>query len=60
MENDTEEKQNYLRKMIMDAGYDTNEFIELLKYKKGEDAIDIDLWDFGELKGVLNFKLGRK
>lgn len=57
MENDTEEKQNYLREMIMEAGYDTDEFINLLRKKKGEDATDIDLWSFSELKQVLRFNI---
>ena len=33
-EDDTQEKQNYLRQKIMDAGYDTNAFVEFLIEKK--------------------------
>ncbi len=47
-----EKKQNYLREMIMEAGYDANEFVEFLMQKKGEDATDVNIWSFPELKEV--------
>ena len=36
-----EEKQNYLRKNILDKGYDANEFINYIENKKGEEGKNI-------------------
>jgi hypothetical protein len=62
MENETEEKQIYLRTKILEAGYDTEQFVQLLQSRKGEQAADLDLWSFDELKAVIfknfiNFKI---
>lgn len=52
MDSDREEKQNYLRTEILENDYDTEEFLNFLISKKGEDAADLDLWTFSELKLV--------
>ena len=52
MENDTEEKQNFLRINVLEQGYDTELFVQLLVSKKGEEAADLDIWSFNELKAV--------
>jgi hypothetical protein len=52
MQSDNEEKQIYLRSNVLEAGYNVDEFVELLQSKKGEDAADLDLWTFEELKAV--------
>ena len=44
-----EEKQNYLRKNILDKGYDANEFINYIENKKGEEGKNIDNWKFESL-----------
>ena len=49
-----QEKQNYLRQNIMDAGYDTNSFVEFLVNKKGEAGADVSNWSFPDLKNVVN------
>ena len=36
---ETQEKQNYLRTNIMEAGYDTNTFVESLIAKKDEAGL---------------------
>ena len=50
---DTQEKQNYLRQNIMDAGYDTNAFVEFLMEKKGEEGADVSNWSLPDLKDVV-------
>lgn len=52
MEGEREEKQNYLREEILERNYDTEAFLNFLVSKKGEDAADLDLWTFTELKIV--------
>ena len=53
---DIEQKQQYLREEILDKSYDIDEFTDYMsKYK--ENGIDIQNWDFSELKeAVKNFK----
>jgi hypothetical protein len=51
---ETEDKQNYLRTEILEKDYDTDEFLQFLVSKKGEDAADLDLWTFDELKQAVN------
>ena len=53
---DIEQKQQYLREEILDKSYDIDEFTDFMsKYK--ENGIDIQNWDFSELKeAVKNFK----
>ena len=50
---ETQEKQNYLREKIMDAGYDTNAFVEFLIEKKGDDGADVANWSLRDLKDVV-------
>ena len=52
-----EEKQNYLRKNILDQGYDEAIFIEYLLKLKGEEGLDIKNWSKNDLiKVVQDFK----
>ena len=52
MEN-IEEKQSFLRKEIIDKGYDPNEFsIYLSQLKEGD--LDLDNWSLSELREVVN------
>ena len=53
MDNNQEEKQNYLRENILDKGYDTNEFVDFLKSKKGEEGADVANWTMEDLKEVV-------
>ncbi len=48
-----EEKQNYLRENILEKGYDTNQFINFLKSKKGEEGADISNWSMLDLQNVV-------
>ena len=52
-EEETQEKQNYLREKIMDAGYDTNAFVEFLIEKKGDAGADVANWSLSDLKDVV-------
>ena len=53
MDSSQEEKQNYLRENILEKGYDTNDFVEFLKSKKGEEGADISNWTLEDLKQVV-------
>lgn len=53
IDKETQEKQNYLRVNIMDAGYDVNAFVEFLMGKKGEDGADVGNWSLPDLKNVV-------
>jgi hypothetical protein len=55
MDSDRELKQNFLRTEILDKGYDPEEFLNFLITKKGDEASDLDVWNFQELKSVYNF-----
>lgn len=48
-----EEKRKYLRKEIIDKGYDVNEFQSFLYYKKGKEGMVIDNWTMDELKAII-------
>jgi hypothetical protein len=52
MDKEMEDKQNYLRKEILEKNYDADEFVQFLVEKKGEEATDLELWSFIELKMV--------
>ena len=55
-EEETKIKQSYMRKAIIDAGYDAESFINHLNSAK-EDGDDIDNWTLEELKvEVKNYK----
>ena len=55
MENDInqKEKQNYLRKKIIEKGLDPGKFVEFLQDKKGEEGADISNWTMEDLKIVV-------
>ena len=55
MENDTDqkEKQNFLRKKILERGLDPVTFVEFLQEKKGEEGDDITNWTMEDLKIVV-------
>ena len=47
------EKQNFLRKNILEKGYDVNQFVSFLKSKKGEAGSDISNWSMPDLYDVV-------
>ena len=47
------EKQNYLRKKIIEKGLDPEKFVEFLQEKKGEEGDDISNWTMEDLKLVV-------
>ena len=49
MESDTTSKQTYLRKNILDKGYDVDLFYQHLQDVKAEDCEDVTNWSFSEL-----------
>ena len=53
MEDSQEEKQNYLRENILNQGYDTIQFVNFLKSKKGEEGADVANWTMEDLKKVV-------
>ena len=44
MDSSLEEKQEFLRSSILQAGYDAEEFMAFLQEKKGEDGMDLNNW----------------
>jgi hypothetical protein len=48
-----EEKQNFLRKEILDEGFNVDEFVNWLTMKKPENADDIEAWSLYELREVV-------
>ena len=48
-----EEKQNFLRENILEKGYDTNQFVQFLIEKKGENGADVAVWTMSDLKIVV-------
>ena len=57
MDNDADkqqkEKQNYLRKKILEKNLDSEKFVEFLEEKKGEEGADISNWTMDDLKSVV-------
>jgi hypothetical protein len=45
---DTKEKQDYLKKEILDKGYDRQEFAEFMMAQK-EDGLNVENWDLRDL-----------
>ena len=45
-------KQTFLKKEILEKGYDALEFQEFLEKKKYDGGTNIDIWEFSELKQV--------
>jgi hypothetical protein len=56
MQNDNERelKQNFLRENILEKEYNAEEFLKFITDIKGEDAGDVDVWTFEELKQVVS------
>ena len=52
-DSDQIEKQNFLRKNILEKGYDVNQFVSFLKSKKGEAGSDISNWSMSDLYDVV-------
>ncbi len=53
-ESSKEEKQQFLREMILTKnGIDTNDFVDFLKEKKGEEGQDIANWTMDDLREVV-------
>ena len=51
--NKLETKQNYLRNVILNKGYNAQDFFNFLIEKKGEEGGDLNNWDFIELENVV-------
>lgn len=45
---DRKEKQEYLKKEILDKGYDREQFAEFMLNER-DDGLNVDVWDFREL-----------
>ncbi len=54
MENDTEQKQTYLRENILNKGYSADEFMSFLNSKKGEKGLDLGNWSLEELEQTVS------
>lgn len=50
MAEELEIKQDFLRHHILDKNYDPDSFLLFLQSKKGENAADLNIWTFNELK----------
>ena len=48
-----EEKQSFLREIILEKGYDVKQFINFLIEKKGEDGADVGIWSMHDLQIVV-------
>lgn len=58
MEDDLEEKQNFLRINILEKKYDIDDFTSFLCHKKGgEEGMEMNNWQLLELKLVIIPKL---
>ena len=53
MEKDLQEKQAYLRENVLEKGYDADEFMSLLKLRKGENGLDLNNWTLDELINIV-------
>jgi hypothetical protein len=53
MEDETELKQHFLRREVIDKNYDTGEFLKFLVDKYGDNAADIDQYDMINLKKIV-------
>ena len=53
IDEEIQEKQNYLRQNIIDKGYDAGIFVEFLIGKKGEEGSDVANWSLPDLKNVV-------
>ena len=53
MEENLKQKQLFLRENILDKGYSTDNFMDLLHSKKGEEGLDLNNWTMRELSSVV-------
>ena len=53
MEETLKQKQLFLRENILDKGYSTDNFMDLLHSKKGEQGLDLNNWTMRELSSVV-------
>ena len=53
MEETLRQKQLFLRENILDKGYSTDNFMDLLHSKKGEQGLDLNNWTMRELSSVV-------
>ena len=53
MEETLRQKQLFLRENILDKGYSTDDFMDLLASKKGEQGLDLNNWTMSELKSIV-------
>lgn len=53
MEETLRQKQLFLRENILDKGYSTDDFMDLLHSKKGEEGLDLNNWTMRELSLVV-------
>ena len=52
-DNNIEEKQEYLRKEIIEKGLSPDDFINYITNLKGENAYDLNLWNLKELQDIV-------
>lgn len=60
MDDDLAEKQEFLRKEILEKGYDADDFISFLREKKGEEGTDPVNWTLDELRIAVKEFQGKK
>ena len=53
MEETLRQKQLFLRENILDKGYSTDDFMDLLHSKKGDQGLDLNNWTMRELKLIV-------
>ena len=53
MEETLRQKQLFLRENILDKGYSTDNFMDLLHSKKGEQGLDLNNWSMRELSSIV-------
>jgi hypothetical protein len=54
MEETLKQKQLFLRENILDKGYNADDFMNLLRSKKGESGLDLNNWAMDELSSVVS------
>ena len=53
MEENIEQKQQYLRSEIIDQGYNPDDFTQYMGSIRGEENLDLQKWSFSELQNVV-------
>ena len=59
-ENETKEKQEYLRINILEKGYNADEFMEYLQTLRGEKGLQIEAWSKNDLIKAVQEVIGSK